>query len=66
MLNRKEFIEEIQKYIINERITQKELANRMRYSPSTICEWLSGKTLPGYEAIETFEGLLKKDSVKKL
>ena len=37
---------------INNEITQTELANKMGLKPSQVCEWLNGKSKPGYDSLK--------------
>ena len=37
---------------INGEITQTELAKKMGLKPSQVCEWLNGKSKPGYDSLK--------------
>ena len=37
---------------INNNLTQTELANKMGLKPSQVCEWLNGKSKPGYDSLK--------------
>ena len=37
---------------INNNISQTELAKKMGLKPSQICEWLNGKSKPGYDSLK--------------
>lgn len=37
---------------INNDLTQTELANKMGLKPSQVCEWLNGKSKPGYDSLK--------------
>ena len=37
---------------INDNLTQTELANKMGLKPSQVCEWLNGKSKPGYDSLK--------------
>ncbi len=35
-----------------DKITQTELAKKMGLKPSQVCEWLNGKSKPGYDSLK--------------
>ena len=37
---------------LNNNITQTELAKKMGLKPSQVCEWLNGKSKPGYDSLK--------------
>ena len=37
---------------INNNLTQTELARKMGLKPSQVCEWLNGKSKPGYDSLK--------------
>ena len=36
----------------SDNLTQTELANKMELKPSQVCEWLNGKSKPGYDSLK--------------
>lgn len=37
---------------INNELSQTELANKIGLKPSQVCEWLKGKSKPGYDSLK--------------
>lgn len=37
---------------INNNLTQTELAKKIGLKPSQVCEWLNGKSKPGYDSLK--------------
>ncbi|MBQ7798119.1 MAG: helix-turn-helix transcriptional regulator [Clostridia bacterium] len=37
---------------INDNLTQTELAKKIGLKPSQVCEWLKGKSKPGYDSLK--------------
>ena len=37
---------------MNNNLTQTELARKINLKPSQVCEWLKGKSKPGYDSLK--------------
>ena len=47
-----EFIEILQELMIDKSLNQTELAKLIGVKPSQVCEWLKGKSKPGYDSLK--------------
>lgn len=56
-----EFKDILKELRIERGLTQKELADAVHFSLSTINKWENGKKLPGYEALRTLAIFFKVD-----
>ena len=43
---------------VNNNLTQTELANKIGLKPSQVCEWLKGKSKPGYDSLKALASAL--------